>query len=103
MSKITPTSLKRATQLQTIIDRLVQPAQLKKEPLVASEIKFLIESVKKQLQKAPKAVIDVTGPLIVCGDTHGQYRDVLRMLDMMGFPPRRSYLFLGKRISYYFG
>lgn len=100
-SNVTPTSLKQASQLQTIIDRLAQPAALKKEPLVATEIKFLIESIKKQMQRDPKTVIDIDTPehndsLVVCGDTHGQYRDVLRLFDVTGFPPQTAYLFLGK-------
>ena len=39
--------------------------------------------------------MEVDPPVNICGDTHGQYHDLLKILEMGGFPPHANYLFLG--------
>jgi len=77
----------------------VQPKKLKESPLLESEIKFLIESVKKQLKRSNTALIEVEAPVVICGDTHGQYRDLLRIFATAEWPPKTSYLFLGDYVD----
>jgi len=38
-------------------------------------------------------------PVVVCGDLHGQFNDVVRIFDAEGFPHMRNYLFLGDYID----
>jgi len=45
------------------------------------------------------ALLELEAPVNVCGDVHGQYYDLLRLLDYGGFPPESNYLFLGDYVD----
>ena len=66
--------------------------------LTEVEIKFLINTSKKILIEQP-TFLDLESPLTVCGDTHGQYPDLLRLFDLGGYPPDTNYLFLGDYVD----
>ena len=62
--------------------------------LTEIELKYLINTSKKILIEQP-TFLELETPITVCGDTHGQYPDLLRLFDLGGYPPGTNYLFLG--------
>ena len=66
--------------------------------LTEIELKYLINTSKKILIEQP-TFLELETPITVCGDTHGQYPDLLRLFDLGGYPPETNYLFLGDYVD----
>ena len=62
------------------------------------EIKFLIYQSKKIIADQP-VYLEIQSPITICGDTHGQYTDLLRLFEVGGHPPDANYLFLGDYVD----
>lgn len=45
------------------------------------------------------ALVELSAPVKIVGDVHGQYTDLIRMFEMCGFPPNANYLFLGDYVD----
>lgn len=44
-------------------------------------------------------MVELDTPLIIAGDIHGKYIDLLRIFEIGGFPPESNYLFLGDYVD----
>lgn len=63
-----------------------------------NEIKLLCQRVRPVLLQQPM-LLELEAPLKICGDVHGQFTDLLRLLEYGGFPPESNYLFLGDYVD----
>ena len=60
--------------------------------LSIDEIRFLCKKSMEIFMEEP-VFLELTAPIIICGDTHGQFRDLLRLFDFGGSPSKKKYLF----------
>lgn len=75
--------------VDAIIKALLDVRTAKPGKLVAlkeTEIMGLIRTVKN-IFMSQSMLLEVTAPVKVCGDVHGQYYDMLRLFEYGGMPP----------------
>ena len=46
-----------------------------------------------------ESLLKINAPIYICGDIHGQYYDLLRVFDILDYPPSSSFLFLGDYVD----
>lgn len=63
-----------------------------------NEIALICQTAREIFLSQP-VVLDLSPPVKVVGDVHGQYPDLIRLFDMCGFPPAANYLFLGDYVD----
>jgi serine/threonine-protein phosphatase PP1 catalytic subunit len=66
--------------------------------LSEEELKYLCFKSLELFMEEP-VFLELSAPIIICGDTHGQFRDLLRLFDFGGVPPKKTYLFLGDYVD----
>uniref|UniRef100_A0A914LX58 Serine/threonine-protein phosphatase n=2 Tax=Meloidogyne TaxID=189290 RepID=A0A914LX58_MELIC len=66
--------------------------------ITRKDIRELLTSVRRVFLTQPM-FLRLDTPVVVCGDLHGQFNDVVRIFDAEGFPHMRNYLFLGDYID----
>ena len=69
-----------------------------KNILTEEEIKFLCTKSLEIFMEEP-VLLEVSAPVNICGDTHGQFNDLLRLFEFGGRPPETNYLFLGDYVD----
>jgi len=69
-----------------------------KEPLTINEISLICKKALSIL-KEENSLLKLEAPMIVCGDIHGQYYDLLRIFNHIGHPPSFKYLMLGDYVD----
>ncbi|WVQ89142.1 serine/threonine-protein phosphatase PP-Z [Cryptococcus gattii] len=70
----------------------------KSPPLKNAEIVSVCAAAREVFLSQP-TLIELSPPVKIVGDVHGQYADLLRMFEMCGFPPAANYLFLGDYVD----
>lgn len=63
-----------------------------------AEISAICAAVREVLLSQP-ALIELSAPVKIVGDVHGQYTDLIRLFEMCGFPPNANFLFLGDYVD----
>lgn len=89
---------KTLTQQEAAV-RDAQIGQLSEcKPLSEQEITELASKCKELLQMESN-VCHVHAPVVVVGDTHGQFHDLLEIFKIAGNAPDTNYLFLGDYVD----
>jgi serine/threonine-protein phosphatase PP1 catalytic subunit len=92
----------RAIDLDDMITRLLDAGYAGKVTkaicLKNAEITAICTAAREVLLSQP-ALIELSPPVKIVGDVHGQYTDLIRMFEMCGFPPSANYLFLGDYVD----
>eukprot|EP00931_Biecheleriopsis_adriatica_P055425 TRINITY_DN32768_c0_g1_i1.p1 TRINITY_DN32768_c0_g1~~TRINITY_DN32768_c0_g1_i1.p1 ORF type:complete len:327 (+),score=70.99 TRINITY_DN32768_c0_g1_i1:29-1009(+) len=93
----------RRLRLDNMLDMLLQltsskPVDGKAVPLVEEELFMLCDKVRGIFAEQPM-LLELDAPMKVAGDIHGQYFDMLRLLDFGGSPEESNYLFLGDYVD----
>jgi len=106
----------REAKLMKIINLLksVSPKVLRKLPykvLSKDQLEFLCREAKQLFMRQPMLIeLNVSDSeadqktypernLVIVGDIHGQFFDLLYILQATGFPPKQKYLFLGDYVD----
>ena len=92
----------KTPDLDDMINRLLDAGYSSKASkavcLKNAEITAICIAVKEVLLNQP-ALLELSAPVKIVGDIHGQYTDLLRTFEMCGFPPNSNYLFLGDYVD----
>jgi serine/threonine-protein phosphatase PP1 catalytic subunit len=63
-----------------------------------AEISAICQAAREVFLAQP-TLIELSPPVKIVGDVHGQYSDLIRLFEMCGFPPSSNYLFLGDYVD----
>ncbi|CAL2035974.1 unnamed protein product [Caenorhabditis brenneri] len=53
----------------------------------------------KKIFESQNRLVEIDGPVRICGDVHGQFPDLIRLFAQGGFPPESNYMFLGDYVD----
>lgn len=92
-------------QISDIVNKILQinATQPGQRPIMLDEedILLTVDFVIPALKRDKCALIEIDPPVTICGDTHGQFNDVIRLFENNGWPPATRYLFLGKFVHFF--
>ena len=89
INKLYPFENKQMSQkLKNEQIKLVTESNLLKE----TELKFLCTKAMEIFMQE-SSLLELTAPIIICGDIHGQYRDLIRLFDF-GESPKKKTIFI---------
>ena len=100
-TSLTSASITNSSQIDVWIDKLINAAYSKRTKNVClknSEIEIICSSAREIFLSQP-SLLELSPPVKVVGDVHGQYLDLIRIFSKCGFPPKTNYLFLGDYVD----
>uniref|UniRef100_A0A915L402 Serine/threonine-protein phosphatase n=1 Tax=Romanomermis culicivorax TaxID=13658 RepID=A0A915L402_ROMCU len=83
-----------------LIRRLINHRPSRSRPVLKmSEIISLIDASMNEFLRTDTAFLELSLPMTICGDIHGQFYDLIRLLNFCFWPPETRYLFLGDYVD----
>jgi len=61
--------------------------------------RWILMVAARELFMSQSTLIELTPPVKIVGDVHGQFGDLIRLFEMCGWPPKANYLFLGDYVD----
>lgn len=96
----------RARALQLDIDDMIQrlldvgyTGKVSKSLCIKNQEIVSICQAAREVFLSQPTLIELSPPVKIVGDVHGQYSDLIRLFEMCGFPPAANYLFLGDYVD----
>lgn len=84
--------------IQRLLDAGYSGKRTKSVCLKNSEIQLICAKAREIFLLQP-SLLELSSPVKVVGDVHGQYSDLIRIFTKCGFPPLTNYLFLGDYVD----
>ncbi|CAL9732172.1 serine/threonine-protein phosphatase PP-Z1 [Monosporozyma unispora] len=84
--------------IQKLLDAGYAAKRTKNVCLKNSEIAQICHRAREIFLSQP-SLLELSPPVKIVGDVHGQYGDMLRLFTKCGFPPSSNYLFLGDYVD----
>lgn len=84
--------------IQKLLDAGYSAKKTRSVVLKNSEITQICQMAREIFLSQP-SLLELSPPVKVVGDVHGQYADLLRLFTKCGFPPSSNYLFLGDYVD----
>ncbi|XP_018494763.2 serine/threonine-protein phosphatase alpha-3 isoform-like [Galendromus occidentalis] len=84
--------------LRRLLELRAPQGKLKDFRFTAQECTYVADKARAIFASEP-IMADLEPPLTICGDIHGQFRDLLRIIAEDRMPPYRNYLFLGDYVD----
>ena len=98
MSLDDPTDIDLDDMITRLLDAGYSTKVTKAVCLKNAEITAVCTAVREVLLSQP-ALLELSAPVKIVGDIHGQYNDMIRLFEMCGFPPSSNFLFLGDYVD----
>ncbi|KAL3317216.1 hypothetical protein Ciccas_004132 [Cichlidogyrus casuarinus] len=86
--------------LDEFIQKLATKAEKATRPFLLKESDLLVicQRVKNLFMTQPM-LLPINGPIKICADIHGQFKDLMRVFELCGSPRNTKYLFLGDYVD----
>ncbi|XP_022092539.1 serine/threonine-protein phosphatase PP1-beta-like [Acanthaster planci] len=83
--------------LDRVIEQLLQTTG-KQVQLPENQIRQLCQLSREKFLEEPM-LLELEAPVNIVGDIHGQFSDLIRHFETLGYPPESNYLFLGDYVD----